>query len=189
MAKETAKRNVKANAARIQKFRLMTIVLAAIQFGGLYFRGDAADFWSLVDLAFWTGQEWFMVRLLASAGSASYDQMGNIDSCIDLSDPKQLGFYGYAQDVLWLCWALQPSVFFISPSLRYLWAVVPIFAVWKAWTGLIKPMLAMRGGGAEQQQPGAEAPAEESNDPRNRLQRRREAAQKRGMQAGGIRQK
>ena len=184
MAKGTAKANVKTNAKRLLVFRLLTLGLGALHATAIYMR-DSMDFWPLMGISFWTGQQLLMISLLAKAGAATYDAEGNIIDCIDLADPKQLGFYGYAQDILWVCWLLQP-LSLVWELVAYLWAVIPVFAAYKLWTGLLRPAMGMRG---NSQAPETAVEDEAAMDPRSRLQRRREAAQKKGMQAGGIRQR
>ncbi len=180
MARETAKKNLKSNAARIAFFRQVTGALLVLQLVSAWFHSHPADDSSrtasvssvlgfLACLTFWFGQEWLCISLLEKSGAPERDANGELLDCTDLSDPQQLGVMSYAQDVLWVCWAVQFLVTVVSSYCVILYLPVPILAVVKAFTSFVSPMLAAR---RSQQQ--EDSKGERGDDARSRLQRRRE---------------
>jgi hypothetical protein len=176
MARETAKKNVKSNAARIQLFRRVTVALFAIQivwawlYDSLIPTSFGSAFSLIGGLTFWVGQELVCISLLEKTGAPEYDSSGDLTNCTDLSDPNQLGVMSYAQDVLWVCWAVQVLVTTVSSYLVVLYLPVPALGAYKGFSYFISPLLAAR----RAQQAGVGSEPSRSDDPRSRLQRRRE---------------
>lgn len=158
MAKDTAKKNIKSNQARLRNFLIITVVINALWLLQPFFLASEEDGWTIFSilsgLSFWVGQEYFTYNQLFKAGQPVYDENGNLQECIDLSDPDQLGILSYAQDILWSCWALQLLTQFVSSKFWYLYLAIPIFAVYKIWTGFLQPMLNMARGAQQQGQGG-----------------------------------
>lgn len=193
MAKNTAKINVRKNQARLRLFWLITAACNLVHLAAIWWTsGLPPTLWQFFAITFWLGQQAGAMRVLASWGRATLDEMGNLDACADLSDPSQLGLASYAQDLLWVCWALQVLSSAVSSYFSIFYVAVPVFAVAKLWSSVIGPMLSARSqmaqgaagmGGAQPGQygspaggqPGGALPAG-ADDPRSRLQRRREEA-------------
>eukprot|EP00672_Neobodo_designis_P012861 CAMPEP_0174856104 /NCGR_PEP_ID=MMETSP1114-20130205/35086_1 /TAXON_ID=312471 /ORGANISM="Neobodo designis, Strain CCAP 1951/1" /LENGTH=205 /DNA_ID=CAMNT_0016090881 /DNA_START=41 /DNA_END=655 /DNA_ORIENTATION=+ len=187
MAKNTAKANARSNAQRLQQFWLITLACNLVHIATIWlWAGFPPSLWQLCGVGFWASQQVTAMKMLSSRGAPSYDAEGRIDDCADLSDPNQLGFATYAQDILWLCWALQVLSNAVSGYFSVLYVIVPVYAIYNAWTKLIGPMLAQRaqmqqmaaaggagaaGAGGAQAPPGAvpQAPGQ----PQTREQRRK----------------
>ena len=94
MAKDTAKRNAKKNAARIQNFRVITLSLLAISIA-FYWMYDGFPGWrGWMLFAFWFSQEWYAISLLAARGAPATDpSTGDIVDCVDLSEVEQAGVF------------------------------------------------------------------------------------------------
>lgn len=149
MAKGTAKANLKNNAARILHFQEITIAINAIHFlMGVWATGSITpSVWDVVVLAFWLVQEWGMIYLLKLQGQAECDSNGDLVSCRDISDTEQLGIYSYAQDCLWVCWAVQLLVALVSSYFVVLYFAIPGFAIYKLWGIVFRPLLSRFFGG------------------------------------------
>lgn len=173
MAKDTAKRNAKKNAARIQNFRVITLSLLAISIA-FYWMYDGFPGWrGWMLFAFWFSQEWYAISLLAARGAPATDpSTGDIVDCVDLSEVEQLGFFSYAQDCLWVCWFVQLLSAVFSAWFALLYSVVPMYALWKAWSTVLSPLLSMYFARNSSQTP----QNKEEDDPRERLRRRRDEA-------------
>jgi hypothetical protein len=195
MAKDTAKKNIKSNQVRLRNFLIITVavnLLWLLQPLVLASNDDPNSSWTIFSilsgLSFWAGQEYFTLRQLHNAGQPTYDENGNLQDCIDLSDPDQLGILSYAQDILWSCWALQLLTQFVSPKFWYLYLAIPVFAVYKLWTGFLQPMLNLARGQQQQQDPTGGAAGgniDESNlpqDPKSRLDRKRQELRGKAIQ-------
>lgn len=208
MAKDTAKKNVIANASRLKIFLIITIAVNAVWLISplISFFGDKPsetnvavedsasnnNEWSLFQiifyLSFWAGQEYFAYIQLYKAGQPSMDaSTGKISDCIDLSDPAQLGLLSYAQDLLWVCWGLQLLTQYVSSKFWLLYFLIPVFAVYKIFTGFIKPMLGMAGqamgnGQQQQGQDGSEQFQQQENDnsAQGRFNKKREELRNKG---------
>ena len=202
MAKDNAKKNAISNASRLKLFLVITIAVNAVWlispllslFGGSSSSEniieDGNDSWSLFQLifylSFWAGQEYFAYIQLYKAGQPSMDaSTGKISDCIDLADPAQLGLMSYAQDLLWVCWGLQLLTQYVSSKFWILYFLIPVFAVYKIFTGFIKPMLGMAGqamGQQGQQQDGAsqQQQGQDDNSAQGRMNKKREELRMKG---------
>lgn len=174
MAKETAKKNARTNATRLQWFRTVTTAINGVYLLNLVLWSDGPMFsiWSIFWILFWGAQEYIALLVLTSHGAAQLDASGDVVDCIDLSDPQQLGIYSYAQDLMWVCWAVQ-LLTCISNWFFVLYLPVPLMALSKALP-LIQGMFARSRGPQHPQ--GMEQPEE---DLRSRLQRRRDQIRQR----------
>ena len=153
MAKGTAKANVKTNAVRLRNFWAITVACNLVHLAAIwFFSGFPPTFWQLTAVSFWAGQQFLAMKVLGSRGAPSFDAAGNVDECINLADPDQLGLAGYAQDLLWVSWALQVLANVVSGYFSMLWLAVPTYGVHKAWGTFIAPMLAQRSQAQQQQQ-------------------------------------
>jgi hypothetical protein len=81
----------------------------------------------------------------------------------DLSAP---GLTGYLFDVVWVTWGCLVSALVFGDKGWWLYALVPVFGIWKAW-GLLGAARGMMGGGQ-----GPARAQEEQSQPQNRRQRR-----------------
>jgi hypothetical protein len=174
MAKETAKKNARSNATRLQWFRTVTTVINAVYLLNLlvWTEGPMFSVWSIFWMLFWATQEYVALVVLTTHGTAELDASGDVVDCIDLSDPQQLGIYSYAQDLMWVCWAVQ-LLTCVSNWFLVLYLPVPITAVVKALP-LLQGMFSRSRG--PQQTGGMEQP---EDDLRSRLQRRRDQIRQR----------
>jgi hypothetical protein len=201
MAKDTAKKNAIANATRLKIFLAITIVINVIWLIAplsSYFGGGSADDtnnsnneWTLFQIlwtfSLWAGQEYLAYTQLYKAGQPTLDsESGKIIDCIDLSDPQQLGILSYAQDLLWVCWALQLLTQYASPKFWLLFYLIPVFAAYKIFTGFIQPMLGMAKMGAQQQQDpnqqssSSQQEGAEDTSAKGRLNKKREELRNKG---------
>lgn len=166
MAKDTAKKNLRSNEARMKLFWQITAGINAIYLISIAFFGDL--WWgSILGWLFWVCQEYLALKLLAARGSPELSETGEILDCIDLSDHNQLGIYTYAQDLLWVCW-VSHSLCAVSSYFLVLYLPVPFVALKKAWEFVISPLL------SRMTQSKAPTPEPQEDDVRSRLQRRRE---------------
>lgn len=203
MAKDTAKKNIKSNTTRLRTFLIITVavnliwsVYAIFFYTSTSSGQDANDdennsnpsenssvvglsfFQFLFQLSFWLSQELVAYRLIYNAGQPTYDSAGNLQSCIDLADPEQLDWLSYMQDLMWTCWALQLLTIFVSAKFWYLYWLVPIFAAYKIFVTVIKPLMAMSGVGGQQQQQQQQQDGKSAGDlpqdAKSRLNRKRQ---------------
>ena len=151
MAHENAKKNARNNAARLFKFRIIAAVIAASCFLlDAFVIGRSATWWGmLLWVAFWGAHNFIPLFFLTALGKPDRNPATNeIIDCVDLSDPKQLGIYSYAQDVLWFCWFLQPLQALFSNWFMLLYLPIPGYAGYKLFSSVLGPLLGMGGGGA-----------------------------------------
>lgn len=176
MAKENAKRNRASNLKRLQLFTTITLVLTALHILHRYFVVAGDDGIGLRDffvVSFWFSQEWMAIRLLRAHGTPTLTSSGDIDTCPDLANPLELGVFSYAQDLLWTAWGVQ-FLSFLSSWFLALYTAVPAFALHKAWTMFIGPLLSQRSAAvAQAQQPVHEEPVEAEEGALSKLRRRR----------------
>lgn len=110
MAKENAKKTAKSNEARLKTFKLITalanILYLCLVFG--YHRRGQFYWRDLLGLTFWVGQEVFCLRTLENLGKPTFAEDGlTLQSCVNLSNPAELGLLSFVQDMLWVCWVVQ----------------------------------------------------------------------------------
>ena len=181
MAKDNQKKNARANHRRLSIFLAVSLLVTALQLfmrwwwpssqpakrvpsfmqeeaaaaaaasseptGGVF-----AAMWEYSGVAFWLSQDILYLLLLRLRGAATMDpKEGVMVSSVDLSDPEQLGYYSYAQDALWVCWAAQGLASVISPWLGVVWFVIPVFLIAKVYTGVIAPQRAASRAAHDQQ--------------------------------------
>ena len=173
MARDTAKKNLRSNNMRLAVFFAVTVASNLIHVVAILLSGEG--WWSgLFGISFWSTHQLVALYFLKLKGAASLDEHGDIADCVDISDPANLGMFSYAQDVLWVCWAVQLLSTCISVYFSILYIPIPVLAVSKLWNSVISPILSLR------RQHRQEAVGKEQNDdtPKNRLQRRREQARK-----------
>lgn len=174
MAKETAKRNARTNATRLRWFRIITVAVNAVYLLSLVLSSEASvlSIWSVCWILFWATQEYAALLALTAHGAPQSDASGDIVDCNDLSDPQQLGLYSYAQDLLWVCWAVQ-LLTVVSGWFLFLYIPVPAMAFSKVFPFL---KAIFPGGRSAQSQT---AMPEQEDDLRTRLQRRRDQVRQR----------
>lgn len=176
MAKENTKKNAKRNNARMKAFKLFTalanILYLCLVFG--YHRRGQFYWKDLVGLVFWMGQEIFCLRALENLGKPTFADDGlTLQSCVDLSNPAELGLYSFVQDMLWVCWAVQVlcgvhGFFFVF------YLPIPGIILYKLYC-TAKPLLSSVLG-----KNGADAgEGEPENSPKDRDLRRKEALRRR----------
>uniref|UniRef100_A0A0A9XT67 Transmembrane protein 208 n=1 Tax=Lygus hesperus TaxID=30085 RepID=A0A0A9XT67_LYGHE len=108
MAKENAKRNRQRNATRMYVFDVITIIVNVVYITLIMYRnGGLPRFRNLFALAFWAGQEYISLHFLKQIAAPTYNAQGELVYCIDASNPQELGYYNFAQDMLWMCWVVQ----------------------------------------------------------------------------------
>lgn len=188
MSKETAKKNIKSNQVRILVFLLITAILNILfTLHVLYIDSAAWTTWEMIKVQgiFWLGQELIALKLLWSAGQPVYSpETGALVECVDISDAAQLGLLSYAQDLLWVCWAVQFLSQFVSRTAGMLYLAVPGYGAYKLWEKVISPFLEMRrtqrDAAAAANQDGGAA-GEEPMDARSRLERRKQENKERQM--------
>jgi hypothetical protein len=184
MAKNTAKSNIKTNAVRLRNFWIITVVCNIVHLAVLYFT-SGFGIWPLLGVAFWASQQIGAMKILSSRGAPTYEADGSLVDCVNLADADQLGFASYAQDLLWVCWALQVLANVVSGYFSMIYVVVPVYGFAKAWSGIISPLLQQRSQMAQMaaaQQASANPADAGDDDPRSRLAKRR--AEVRGNQKG-----
>ncbi|CCW71304.1 unnamed protein product [Phytomonas sp. Hart1] len=174
MAKETAKNNWRRNEARMKVFTFITMAVNLLYTGLIiYHRGGLPSIYDLIAIAFWAGQEYATLQLLKGFAMPSFDVSGELLSCPDASNPKELGYYSFVQDLLWICWTVQ-TLCNVHTAFFVFYLPVPATLIYKGWT-IARPFLTNRMGmkAANGAMEGGEQP------PRNRQERRREELERR----------
>lgn len=147
MAKDTAKKNLKSNARRINVFTIITLAVNAIYAGAILYRnGGLPGISDLVAIAFWGAQQLFALNALKKLAEPTLGPSGELLDCIDISDPQQLGIYTFAQDALWVCWVVQ-ALCVVHSAFIVFYLPVPATLLYKIWNSVLKPLLAASGGG------------------------------------------
>ncbi|KPA73691.1 hypothetical protein ABB37_09620 [Leptomonas pyrrhocoris] len=184
MAKETAKKNLRSNNARMRVFAAITAAVNALYvFAILHRRGGLPSFTDLLAIVFWAGQEYAAYRTLHKLAQPTLSPEGDLLDCIDASNPTELGYYTFVQDMLWVCWVVQLFCI-LHPAFFVFYLPVPATLLYKLWTTVLRPLASMYfGGGGQGGQPGAQdnggAAAGGSAAPRNRQERRKEEQKQR----------
>ncbi|ESL07308.1 hypothetical protein TRSC58_05005 [Trypanosoma rangeli SC58] len=167
MAKDTAKKNMRRNEARMRTFTICTWAVNVFSLAFImYYRSSLPSFWDVIGLGFWAGQEFVALALLKQFAKPSYSSTGELLECPDASNPSELGVYSFAQDFLWVCWVVGLLCCLFHWAFFLLYLPVPAMAMYKGWC-LISPLLRRR-------QASSEENAEGGAMPRNRAERRRE---------------
>ncbi|RNF23142.1 uncharacterized protein Tco025E_02890 [Trypanosoma conorhini] len=167
MAKDTAKKNMRRNEARMRTFTVCTWAVNVLSLAYLvYHRGSLPCLREVVGLGFWAGQEFVALALLKQFARPSYSSTGELLDCPDASNPSELGVYSFAQDLLWVCWVVGLLCCLFHWAFFLLYLPVPAMAMYKGWS-LIGPLLRRRQGPTEENAEGAAMP-------RNRAERRRQ---------------
>lgn len=178
MAKDTAKKNLRRNDTRMYIFTLITIAVNVIYVLRIMYRnGGLPGFRDLLAIVFWVGQEYLAFSALQSVVRPKYNDQGELVECIDASNPHELGYFSFAQDVLWVCWVIQLLCCFHGAFFVF-YLPVPATVIYKVWHLLLRPLLVARygwgaeGGNENDNSQGSEAP-------RNRQKRRAEELRQR----------
>eukprot|EP01064_Diplonema_japonicum_P012881 TRINITY_DN2022_c2_g1_i1.p1 TRINITY_DN2022_c2_g1~~TRINITY_DN2022_c2_g1_i1.p1 ORF type:complete len:202 (+),score=41.10 TRINITY_DN2022_c2_g1_i1:62-667(+) len=140
MAKGNAKANDAKNKKLIALFQKISLGINA--FVVAYHLGYKGDFFSvstILYVAFFAVQEYFALQHLEKHGKPQLGSEGQIVSCVNLADPKDLGLYTYVQDLLWVCWTVQ-VLLLITSYAWFVYVLVPLYGVYKAWD-TVGPML------------------------------------------------
>ncbi|KAK7194851.1 hypothetical protein NESM_000406000 [Novymonas esmeraldas] len=180
MAKETAKRNVKKNAARMRVFAAITAVVNGVYIIAILARnGGLPAFRDLLAIGFWLGQEYLAYTTLNALAQPTYGATGELLDCIDAANPKELGYYTFVQDVLWVCWVVQPLCI-VHPAFIVFYLPVPATVLYKLWGAVLKPLAsAWFGGGGGGSGVDGDGADDNSGAPRSRQERRKEELQQR----------
>ncbi|KAG8344420.1 putative Protein of unknown function (DUF788) [Trypanosoma vivax] len=135
MAKDTAKKNRRKNEERMRLFTLITVAVNVITILVILYRhGFSPQFGSIVWLSFWAGQQYASLALLKYVAKPTYGPTGELVDCADVSDPAALGPYSLAQDLLWVCWAVEPLCCIVHWGFVFLYLPLPIYCVYKLST-------------------------------------------------------
>lgn len=179
MAKDTAKKNWKKNVARMSVFSYITIAVNVVYLLAILYRnGGLPSFADLVAIVFWAGQEYFALGSLKAFAKPTFSPEGDLLDCADASNPKELGYYSFAQDILWVCWVVQ-VLCIIHPAFFVFYLPVPATIIYKIWGSVLRPLLASHFSGPR----GAEGGDEQGSGDgaRSRQDRRREEVKQRKM--------
>lgn len=177
MTKDTAKKNWRRNVARMRIFAIITLAVNVLYTCVIMYRnGGLPGIRDLVAIAFWACQEYFCYSALNAFGRPVFGEDGQLMDCADASSPKELGYYSFAQDVLWVCWVVQ-TLCNVHGAFVVFYLPVPATVMYKAWTMFLKPMLAARGSGGEdeggpQQQGGGPQLSRQERRQQERTQRK-----------------
>jgi len=83
------------------------------------------------------------LKSLTEYAEPTFDQMGRIESCPDLTALE--GIASYMQDILWISWFVHVGTMF-SDWFWLVYCVIPCYAFYIAYDNMLKPLLAMRAG-------------------------------------------
>eukprot|EP00759_Apiculatamorpha_spiralis_P011147 PhF_6_TR18592/c0_g1_i1/m.27156 len=180
MGRENVKKAYQSSVQRLGLYRNITYGLNAIWLLctlTLYSEEDGGGYgigtWS--GLSFWFGQEYLMITLLTYLFSPAFDSFGTIVDCNDVTDPKVLGHYSYAQDCLWVCWIVQFGTL-LSRYFWFLYLVIPLFVVYQIVTRVGPMILQYLMAG---QEGGSGGGGQGNQGPKTLAQRRAEAGKRR----------
>lgn len=166
MAGKARKDLAKANVAALSTLHIGSLVLngAFIVFS-LIFRSRSLVTYFVLSIPAFACQ-----YILESSGRPKYTTLNGKSSLKsageDLAAP---GLTGYLFDVVWVTWACLFVVLAFGDKAWWLFAIVPVFGLWKGW-GLIGAARGMMGGPQGQAQAGEEQ--QQQAAPQNRRQRR-----------------
>ncbi|KAG5487389.1 hypothetical protein CUR178_08475 [Leishmania enriettii] len=178
MAKGTAKKNLKKNTARMRVFSIITAAVNALYvFALLYRNGSLPSCRDLMAISFWVGQEYVAYSTLNKLAQPTLSPEGDLLDCIDASNPQELGYYTFAQDVLWVCWCVQ-LLCILHPAFIVFYLPVPATLIYKLWGSVLAPLVSATFGGGGGGHTGADDDGS-SGAPRNRQERRKEELKQR----------
>ncbi|KFY84333.1 hypothetical protein V500_09410 [Pseudogymnoascus sp. VKM F-4518 (FW-2643)] len=166
MAGKARKDLAKANVAALSTLHIGSLVLngAFIVFS-LIFRSRSLVTYFVLSIPAFVCQ-----YILESSGRPKYTTLNGKSSLKsageDLAAP---GLTGYLFDVVWVTWACLLVVLALGDKAWWMFAIVPVFGLWKGW-GLIGAARGMMGGPQRQAQGGEEQ--QQQAAPQNRRQRR-----------------
>ena len=133
MAKGTAKVNDAKNKQQIALFRKISVAInASVIAFHFCVTGDLISVKTILCVIFFAAQEYYTILALENHGKPSFGDEGQIMSCANLKDTKDLGLYTYVQDLLWVCWATQVILLFSSFG-WLIYAAVPSYGLYMAW--------------------------------------------------------
>eukprot|EP00123_Amoebidium_parasiticum_P000344 comp10823_c0_seq1/m.5454 comp10823_c0_seq1/g.5454 ORF comp10823_c0_seq1/g.5454 comp10823_c0_seq1/m.5454 type:complete len:169 (-) comp10823_c0_seq1:14-520(-) len=145
MANKSNKKTLDAN----KKF-LSTHLYALVAVLGFYILGrfvwayGTVTTWTYVQLVLSSCCEVALYLQFRSIATPAYGPTGELlHGGDDLTNP---GLIEYMRDVLYVTMACQVLAVF-SDSAWWLWAVIPVFALYQGWTQLLQPYLASRSAG------------------------------------------
>lgn len=170
MAGKARKDLAKSNAAALQNLHLASLALnlAFILFS-LLFRSRSLVTYGVLSIPAFAAQ-----YVLESSGRPKYTTLNGKTSLRtageDLGAP---GLTEYMFDIIWVTWACLISALLVGNKGWWLYAVVPVFAVWKGW-GLLGMARGVIGAGKGGQ--GMKQQQEQQPPTMNRKQRRAQAA-------------
>ncbi|XQJ24159.1 Protein of unknown function (DUF788), putative [Leishmania guyanensis] len=177
MSKETAKKNLKKNIARMRVFSMITAAVNALYVFAIFYRnGSLPSFYDLMAIGFWAGQEYLAYSTLNKLAQPTISPEGGLLDCIDVSNPQELGYYTLVQDILWVCWVVQ-ALCILHPAFIVFYLPVPATLIYKLWDTVLKPLASAyfgrSGAGTGADDGGSNSP------PRNRQERRKEELKQR----------
>ncbi|EPT02823.1 hypothetical protein FOMPIDRAFT_54770 [Fomitopsis schrenkii] len=172
MANASAKRTAQQNAETIKNMNLGMLLTGALSLmlRILLRKGTLSpariSFWLLV-LSYVPSI--FLSRYLERIGSPKRDPTTGtlISSGEDLGRP---GVIEYAFDVIYITWACQIGSGIFGEWFWFLYLIIPLYAGYKLWAGVISPMFLGRSGGAATQE---EAAPEKATSKRQEKLRKR----------------
>jgi len=138
MGRDNIKKSYRSSLARLALYRNITIGINGVWLLATLFlyseeNGGGYGFGTWFGLCFWAIQELAMIFVLQFHFSPKLDPSGNVLDCNDITDTSTLGYFSYAQDVLFVCWFVQT----LSLLTRYayiIYLIVPLFVGYKAVT-------------------------------------------------------
>lgn len=183
MAKETAKKNLRSNIARMRVFAMITCAINALYvFVILYRNGGLPSFKDLMAISFWAGQEYVAYSTLNNLAKPTLSPEGDLLDCIDAGNPTELGYYTFVQDTLWICWVVQLFCI-VHPAFFVFYLPVPATLLYKLWGSALRPLFSMwiggGQGGGDANENGSAGDAGGSGAPRSRQERRKEELKQR----------
>jgi hypothetical protein len=166
MAGKARKDLAKANVAALQNLHIGSLVVnGAFIVLTLIFRSHSLVTYFVLSIPAFACQ-----YILESSGRPKYTTLNGKSSLKsageDLAAP---GLTEYLFDVVWVTWACLLAVLGLGDKAWWLFAIVPVFGLWKGW-GLIGAARGMLGGPQGQPQGGEEQ--QQQGAPQNRRQRR-----------------
>ena len=167
MAGKARKDLAKSNAAALLTLHLSSLALNSTFVLFSLFRSRSLLTYTVLSLPAFAAQ-----YVLETAGRPKYTTLNGKTSLRTAGeDLGAQGLTEYMFDIIWVTWACLVSALVFGDRGWWLYAVVPVFAVWKGW-GLLGAARGLMGGGqgAAVQQQQEQAPA------MNRKQRRAQAA-------------
>ena len=133
MARGNAKQNHHKNREQIAMFRKISLgINSAVLAYHFAVSGNLFTLKTIFVTAFFAAQEYYTILALENHGKPALGDEGQVVSCLNLQDVKDLGMFTYVQDILWVCWATQLVLLFSSIG-WIMYAAVPAYALYKTW--------------------------------------------------------